>query len=74
MFTQTAFSWFATSEYLVALFNMANHITSVFEFSNNHLLVTSICQNPLLTPQIGDTIVTQAIDTATNEQVNKKLK
>lgn len=36
-----AFSWFATAEYLVALLNMASHITSIFEFSNNHLMITS---------------------------------
>ncbi|XP_063705686.1 post-GPI attachment to proteins factor 2-like [Culicoides brevitarsis] len=55
-----AFSWFATSEYLVALFNMANHITSVFEFSNNHLMVTK-------------NIVNQDINASEKTQDDKKI-
>uniref|UniRef100_A0A336MCW7 CSON015277 protein n=1 Tax=Culicoides sonorensis TaxID=179676 RepID=A0A336MCW7_CULSO len=70
-----AFSWFATSEYLVALFNMANHITSVFEFSNNHLMITrnTIQLQQSVSTTVGDKIITRTLKTEIDETVTKKI-
>lgn len=55
---------------------MANHITSVFEFSNNHLMITrnTVQIQQSTVTQAGDTIVTQTVTTEIREQVNKKVE
>lgn len=55
---------------------MANHITSVFEFANNHLMVTrnTVQIQESTVRKIGDTIVTQTVTTEIVEQTNKKVQ